>query len=173
MGGFGEAQWGFCAVPCRVTQARSGSRCQEKLAWKCCISPRGRAFQTIGNRVLFYSFSLFLSPKPSSRGSQVHPAHPGTRSLPVQEKLAGGHRRGKSSCWRSHRILEESGLLGNGCNPHLCSLNAIPACPAEAAPAPELIPKPARGRSGARDAPGAAPCYQRDLACCQQTGARL
>lgn len=57
-----EAQWGFCAVPCSVTQARSGSHCQEKLAWKYCISPRGRGFQTIPSRVLFYFFPLlFLS----------------------------------------------------------------------------------------------------------------
>lgn len=59
MGGFGEAQWGFCAVPCSVTQARSGSLCQEKLAWKYCISPRGRGFQTIRRRVLFYFFLSF------------------------------------------------------------------------------------------------------------------
>lgn len=42
-----EAQWGFCAVPCSVTQACSGSNCQEKLAWKYYISPRERGFQTI------------------------------------------------------------------------------------------------------------------------------
>ena len=73
VGGLGkrEAQSALCAVPRSVTQARSGSRCcQEKLAWKYCISPRGRGFQTIPSWVfvLFFppfSFFLLLSPKPS------------------------------------------------------------------------------------------------------------
>lgn len=88
-----EAQWSFCAIPCSVTQAHSGSRRQEKLAWKYRISPRGRGFQTIPKSgfVLFFfspslSFFLFLSPQAVSPARarwqifQLHPAHPNPRS---------------------------------------------------------------------------------------------
>lgn len=75
------AKWGFCDGPGGVTQARCVSRCQEKLAWKFCISPRGRGFQTIPRRVLFFLSSplLALSSCLSSSGCQLFPTPPCSR----------------------------------------------------------------------------------------------
>lgn len=150
-----EAQWGFCAVPCSVTQARSGSRCQ-KLAWKYCISPRGRGFQTIGSRVSFYFFFPLLSPKPSSPVSQasrfssstLHILAPTTTvfptpALPTQpRKSCGGERGGTGG---NNPSQEDPGGVGHlGAHPTCRSLNPIPACPT--APVPVSKTHPSEGK---------------------------
>lgn len=101
-GAFGGSggKWGFVTA----LQRDSGSRqplCQQKLAWKYCISPRGRGFQTIPRRILFSPpFSpptaasspgptLPMAPQPALRsrcppvdvGSVVPPSHTATRGV--------------------------------------------------------------------------------------------
>lgn len=72
-------------------QRDSGSRrplCQQKLAWKYCISPRGRGFQTIPRRILFSPPPPFSPPRLPALPAPPYPwrcgqlcspsAHPGT-----------------------------------------------------------------------------------------------
>lgn len=76
-------------------QRDSGSRrplCQQKLAWKYCISPRGRGFQTIPRRILFSPPPLFLP-----HGCQLSRPHPtrgaaASSALPLPTRGRGTHR---------------------------------------------------------------------------------
>lgn len=135
-----------------MTQARSGSRCQ-KLAWKYCISPRGRGFQTVGSRVSFYFFFPLLSPKPSSPVSQagrfssstLHILAPAAAvfpipALPTHPKSAEGHVVAQEGTIPARR----SGTPG--CTSHLQIPESHPC----------LFPKPipVRGRRAGGAGPG-------------------